>query len=345
MTVIINGRISGQQLGDDQPMSLGPARIIWETKDANANALLAALPEGGAVDVPVFIIADASAVDVDLGMFNGVTEPTLAILDDTHARYCKLTWNGSTFQFDTGNSAHQFSFNKVASFLSTLVMASDIDIQFGTLAYLGANTVGDDNLILSIEATNPTILVCPASQRNTNYGKGTSADPRIYITSQTAFATALDQWLSLHHDVSHARFGVGKGDLRVTSSEHRGASTNKGMASTTLSGVTGASVTATGLRPAGKRVIGVSTRILTTLGATGGTTGFQVGDGVDADRYGVQSAITAGSTTANAQATADPGGWQQAAGDVVITAVGGNFDGTGVIFVVVHTEDNTAPSS
>lgn len=124
-----------------------------------------------------------------------------------------------------------------------------------------------------------------------------------------------------------------------------GSTGNIKAATTTVTAAVGATVTATNLIPASAFLIGVSTRITTTLGATTGTTGFNVGDGVDADRFGVQAAVTAGSTTSNADATADPTGWASAARSVVLTAVGGNFDGTGVVRVTVHYFDNTAPSA
>ena len=57
-------------------------QLLWETADANANSLLLSLPEGGAVNVPVFVIGDETALYKDLGLFNGFTNPTLAILND-----------------------------------------------------------------------------------------------------------------------------------------------------------------------------------------------------------------------------------------------------------------------
>jgi hypothetical protein len=113
---------------------------------------------------------------------------------------------------------------------------------------------------------------------------------------------------------------------------HRGALS---VAKTTLSGVTGATVTATSLIPDGALVVGVTTKITTQLGATGGTTGYQVGDGTDPDRWGVAAAVTAGTTTDNTNATATTVQMFTAANDVVLTADGGNFDGTGVIDVNV----------
>jgi len=59
----------------------GVASLIWETADANANALILAMPDGGATDVPVLVIGDQSVLNADLGFFDGVTEPLFAVID------------------------------------------------------------------------------------------------------------------------------------------------------------------------------------------------------------------------------------------------------------------------
>lgn len=104
----------------------------------------------------------------------------------------------------------------------------------------------------------------------------------------------------------------------------------------TLSGVTGASVTATGIIPDGAVVVGVTTKVTTGLGTGSGTTGYQVGDGSDADRWGSITGTIAGTTSDNRDWTATTVQAFTAASDVVITASGGNFDGTGVIYVSVQ---------
>jgi hypothetical protein len=106
-------------------------------------------------------------------------------------------------------------------------------------------------------------------------------------------------------------------------------------ATATLSAVSGASVTATNLIPAKANVLGVNTRVTTGLGTGGGTTGYTVGDGSDADRWGAVTGTIAGTDTDGNDATADPTSWFTAANNVVITAAGGNFNGTGAIFIDV----------
>lgn len=103
----------------------------------------------------------------------------------------------------------------------------------------------------------------------------------------------------------------------------------------TLSAVSGATATATNLIPAKANVMGVNTIVTAALGGGGGTTGYSVGDGSDADRWGAVTGTAIGTDTDGTDATADPTGWFTAANNVVITAAGGNFNGTGDIFIDV----------
>jgi len=99
----------------------------------------------------------------------------------------------------------------------------------------------------------------------------------------------------------------------------------------------GATITLTGLIPDGAVVMGVTSKVTTTL--TGGVTGYQVGTGADPDRWGVATSPTVG----NAGAETDNADWTSgtiecftAATDVILTADGANFSGTGVIYVSVQ---------
>lgn len=68
-------------LPDGAPISFGGvASIFWESADANANYLAFELPAGDSVDVPVSLFG-IGLDGVDLGLFNGVTMPTLGIMD------------------------------------------------------------------------------------------------------------------------------------------------------------------------------------------------------------------------------------------------------------------------
>jgi len=104
----------------------------------------------------------------------------------------------------------------------------------------------------------------------------------------------------------------------------------------TLSNVSGASVTATGLIPAGAVVMGVTSKVTIGLGTGNGTTGYKIGTGADDDRWGDITGTAAGTTSDNRDWTAGTIECFPAATDVIVTAVGGNFDATGDIYLSVQ---------
>lgn len=127
---------------------------------------------------------------------------------------------------------------------------------------------------------------------------------------------------------------VAYGTYTSATSYHRSAIRS---AKVTKTAAVGASVTATALIPAGCFLLGVTTRVNTALGAGTGTTGYTVGDGSDVDLWGVAAAVIAGTATKGSDFTAAGAAkFYATAQDVVLTAAGGNFDGTGAIEVVAH---------
>lgn len=96
----------------------------------------------------------------------------------------------------------------------------------------------------------------------------------------------------------------------------------------TLSGAT--SVTAN-IIPAGAEVVGIATTTTTTIT---GASGYTVGDGSDADRYGSVTGTAVGTNTGSTAYTADPRWWTNAARAVTLTALTANFTG-GVVQVTV----------
>ena len=104
----------------------------------------------------------------------------------------------------------------------------------------------------------------------------------------------------------------------------------------TLSAVSGASVTATGLIPAGAVVMGVTSKVTTGLGTTNSTTGYKIGTVADDDRWGDITGTAAGTSSDNRDWTAGTIECFPAATDIIVTAVGGNFDGTGEIYLSVQ---------
>jgi hypothetical protein len=109
----------------------------------------------------------------------------------------------------------------------------------------------------------------------------------------------------------------------------------------TCAGGGSATLVTSGLIPDGSFLFSIGTRIATALT---GSTGFSVGDGTDADLYGVQAAATQGSTTSNADATASFANPLLAAGEVTLTFAGGNCT-AGVVTVHATYLSVTAPQT
>jgi hypothetical protein len=102
----------------------------------------------------------------------------------------------------------------------------------------------------------------------------------------------------------------------------------------TLSALSGASATTTGtLIPDGAVVVGVTTQVATAIT---GATGYQVGDGTDADRWGDINAIALNTTSDNANWTAGTIECFTAGGEVTLTANGSNFTAGAVEICVFY---------
>ncbi|KKL64684.1 hypothetical protein LCGC14_2162550 [marine sediment metagenome] len=112
-------------------------------------------------------------------------------------------------------------------------------------------------------------------------------------------------------------------------------------ATTEVTGMSGATVTASTLIPAGSLVVGVS--LLVTTNITGANT-FDVGDGVDVDRWGAAIALASSTTTDIADFTILNPVNYAAATDVVLTANGPDFT-AGAVRLTVHYLDLTAATS
>ena len=112
-------------ISDDVAIQLGnggTVKIQYETADANANYLAVIFPEGGSVDVPAFVIGDASIDNVDTAVLNGLTEPSYVVFNDAGDAYVRI---------DAGDDAVAGS--KGAYFKS----AADEDIELMNLSVTG----------------------------------------------------------------------------------------------------------------------------------------------------------------------------------------------------------------
>lgn len=103
-----------------------------------------------------------------------------------------------------------------------------------------------------------------------------------------------------------------------------------------LSGLSGSSVAAEGLIPAGAIPIRVSTKVVEELGDGNEITGYTVGDGSDADRWGDITGLAVGTSSDNLDWTVGTIEAFPSGGDVVLTPTGGDFDGDGAIEITVE---------
>lgn len=128
--------------------------------------------------------------------------------------------------------------------------------------------------------------------------------------------------------------------IRFTPTAGNGGGVNIKKATELLSGLTGASVTSTGLIPANALLLAMIVRVTTLIT---GATSFSIGDGTDVDRWGATIAVDAGTTTTQANYTAANavGVSALAATDIVLTANGANFT-AGAVRVTVYYVDAAA---
>lgn len=112
--------------------------------------------------------------------------------------------------FDSNAGGNQFTFNKTANFNSTIVKGANVNTFYGSGMIVGSNTLGDDDVRMTMRADQPLLLQSEGND-DLDFGKGTSADPRFYISSETLYSSATDEWLSWHHDKTRPRYMSGKG--------------------------------------------------------------------------------------------------------------------------------------
>jgi hypothetical protein len=122
------------------------------------------------------------------------------------------------------------------------------------------------------------------------------------------------------------------GDLSVAGDSANGQFTTTTTASALVSTPSGSTATAVGLIPAGSFVIGITVRVTTTVT---GPSGFDVGDGIDVDRWGNSIAVASGTTTDITDYTSGAVTTFPVANDVVITSDGVDFTG-GAVRITVH---------
>lgn len=179
-------------------------------------------------------------------------------------------------------------------------------------------------------------------------GGGTETLPKIGLSTDTNTGLiwpAADTFAEVAGGKERRRIAV---DIHNVLKSTEAASIDIETASQELTGLTGASVTTTGLIPAGSRLLGIVVRVTTTI--TGPTTfdiGGMIAEGFavdDVDRFGASIAPAVGTQTTETSYTADPEDFDTGARNIRLTANGSNFT-AGAVRVTAFYLTFTAPTS
>ena len=152
---------------DDILLAVGTssdARISWDTTDANANEMLIQLPAGGATNVPVIAIGQ-SIESVDLGLYNGVVDPRIAI-----------------FGVGAVTTAPVVEFRKARGTIASPTVCTTGD-DLGTLDFYGAVAAGEYVQSASIRADIAGTIATTRGPGTLTFLTATDAAPSVLTTA------------------------------------------------------------------------------------------------------------------------------------------------------------------
>ena len=117
--------------------TIGTGSAFWETADANANYWAYDLPSGGSVNVPVFGVG-IGLDGVDLGLFDGITQTTLAVLDADRDSYIALDFSA--------DDSPRIRSNQDITVSGNVTFSDNITVQGTTTTINSSTTVIQDPL-------------------------------------------------------------------------------------------------------------------------------------------------------------------------------------------------------
>jgi hypothetical protein len=141
---------------DDEKLSFGDsadASLGWDTTDANAEAFFLELPAGTSAKVPVFVIGEGTLFGVDLATFNGVTQPTLAVIDDDQDSFIALD-----FSADDVSRIRTDAPLTVTTSSGAITIAPATNTTFSGTAILATNAAGPAIQNETADWDNPTLI-------------------------------------------------------------------------------------------------------------------------------------------------------------------------------------------
>jgi hypothetical protein len=290
-----------------------------------------------------WLLADDS--DAIVGIRSGDTDQLFVFSNDDALNIdmsnLAATWNGA----GTTYTAVKMNVTDTASAAGSLLL----DLQVGGTSQFSVTKAGQANLPVSASSTAPgyafdnykagiayigstmrviggnNVLWANIFSDGIQIGASTA---QLYFGSDTILTRDAANTLAQRNATNPQTLRVYNTYSSATNYQCLGITS----ATTTLSGLSGASVTATNLIPAGAVVVGVTTRVSTEVT---GASGYQVGTVADPDRWGDITGVAVGTTSDNTNWTAGTIECFTAATDVVITAKTSNFT-AGALVLTVH---------
>lgn len=206
-----------------------------------------------------------------------------------------------------------------------LYVHSSQDPDSGNTEWIGLKTLnaGRSEILSGTSIIDLKILTTTLAMRMSSSGN----------TSYLNFEIASNRFLTFggDGDITFATNGVNIADSAAGDGDELGFH----RAEVDITATAGATVSSSNFIPAGATVMAISTAVTTALGTGSGTTGYNVGDGTDADAFGAITGTADTTRSSKADWTITSAPVYSSATDIVLTATGGNFDGTGVIKVVI----------
>jgi len=256
------------------------------------------------------------------------------------------------FDADTVQGSANFTFSGTILALTGNMTISSFLAFGGTPALSGTIRLSNEGSIVARNGADDGDIELLSLNESNQLDLGTSAVGLILAAAPAQFSNV---FTVLETDPNAFRvrggspttnqFNVDTTNNEITFTAHEtaggGAETKDHFAKTTVLTPSGATATAAGLIPAGAIVLGVTTRVITLVT---GPAGFDVGDGVNTDRWGNSIAVALGTTSDPTDFVSGALEIFPVANDVVISSDGVDFTG-GEIRITVHYKTLVAPTA
>ncbi len=133
------GGASALGFNDDVALSFGTgttSSMLWETADANANALVLGLPVSNGTDIPALVIGDVALININLGLLDTFTFPSVSVIDTDQDSYLTLSYSADDVPIITSNRSIVLRPSADLDDYFTFATASNIPTIYGTGSYV-----------------------------------------------------------------------------------------------------------------------------------------------------------------------------------------------------------------